>query len=444
MKKCIAILFVLTQACFFLLFYGQASMDLCRSAFSQHLLNNPPVTWIDPAADVAEAQENQDTDQTDTPQYGPVTRYLQDIKKKKAHLELRLKDNAPYFHAAAYTSRLCDRLSGKNATTSVAGMFDDRDSYADIVVELSNGAYTLGYTKTEEIDQVVEHNVESALAFAKELEDMGIHFLYMDIPPKAGPAHQDPGYQKYDGVFYDASADYAAYVRSRVEDAGISVVDMLELYPEVLENYSSYFFKTDHHWLPQTALLACDALGQALNARCGYQIDTSIFDAENYDDSVTLQWLGSVGRKLTTAYCPTEDFPILQPLYETSFSVRHDGESDASTGSMTETLFDRKLADRKMPYASDLYDVYGFGGSAELSIENHKIEDGKRLLVLRKSYADTMVPFLAASVDHMDVLDLRYFPGSLKDYIEETKPDTVVMIYGSGAFMMQDDSFDFG
>lgn len=444
MKKCFALFFVLVEVCFFLMYYGQSVTDVTGTLFSQEL-NNPSVHWIDPLAPKTEgaAASSAASREPEEPQYGRVTQFLREISEKQDRLKKQLTEKMPYYHAAVTASRYWDRLSGKNATTAVAGMFDERDSYTEATLELANGAFALAYSKTEEIDEVVDHNIAQTLTLAEQLKQQGIAFLFMEVPTRVGLSHNDPGYQKYIGVFEDATPEYETYVRRHLEQAGIPMVDILEQYPDMREHPETYYFKTDHHWKPETGLLACNVLGQELNARYGYSIDTGVFDLANYDDSVTLQWIGSAGRKVTRAYCDLEPITILQPLYDTNFTVKHSFNDNTIVGSMTETLYYRKMTQQQDMFSFSAYATYAYGDPGMMEIENNNIQDGKRLLILKKSFADVMIPFLAATVDHVDVLDLRHYTGSLQAYIEKTQPDTVVMIYGSSAFIQNDDAFDF-
>jgi len=48
----------------------------------------------------------------------------------------------------------------------------------------------------------------------------------------------------------------------------------------------------------------------------------------------------------------------------------------------------------------------------------------------------------ASTVENLDVIDLRAFKGSLQAYIKETKPDTIVMVYGIGE-VIGEGTYDF-
>ena len=65
-------------------------------------------------------------------------------------------------------------------------------------------------------------------------------------------------------------------------------------------------------------------------------------------------------------------------------------------------------------------------------IHNENSSNGKKILVLKDSFGRVVTPYLALGVDETSVIDLRHFTGSLKSYIEEYKPDAVIMLYYPG------------
>ena len=77
---------------------------------------------------------------------------------------------------------------------------------------------------------------------------------------------------------------------------------------------------------------------------------------------------------------------------------------------------------------------YGYGDEGLIQIHNLDRTDGHRLLCLKISVADCMVPWLSTTAEYLDFIDLRLFQGSLREYIQETNPDTVAVIYQSTSF----------
>ena len=59
-----------------------------------------------------------------------------------------------------------------------------------------------------------------------------------------------------------------------------------------------------------------------------------------------------------------------------------------------------------------------------------------------------MYPYLGNISENVDVIDLRFFSGSLNTYIEKHQPDTIIMVYGISLFQglnpqTADKLFDF-
>ena len=181
-----------------------------------------------------------------------------------------------------------------------------------------------------------------------------------------------------------------------------------------------------------------------MNDNYNYNIDTSLFDMENYDTKILEKhFLGSQGKKVTTAYTSCEDFPIIVPKYATDLEVFNSRLNKTVKGSIQETLFDYSALVGSI-YSGNDYVFYGYGEQGLLTVKNADIHDGRHILIIKTSFADCMYPYLAAAVEHMDIIDARYFKGSLQTFINKTKPDTVIMIYGVTSLNSAgDDAFDF-
>ena len=62
-------------------------------------------------------------------------------------------------------------------------------------------------------------------------------------------------------------------------------------------------------------------------------------------------------------------------------------------------------------------------------IYNEVHPEGKRILLLRDSYACALTPFLALSCSELTTIDLRYFEGDLLDTIAGLEPDIALTLY---------------
>ena len=83
-------------------------------------------------------------------------------------------------------------------------------------------------------------------------------------------------------------------------------------------------------------------------------------------------------------------------------------------------------------YSKLTYTNYFLGDDWPLLSINNKSNNNKcnkKILIIKDSFSNTYAPFLAIIFDKIDLIDLRYFNGSLKAYIEKTKPDIVMICY---------------
>lgn len=79
----------------------------------------------------------------------------------------------------------------------------------------------------------------------------------------------------------------------------------------------------------------------------------------------------------------------------------------------------------------DMYEVYLSGASPLLVIDNPNAADKKELIVLRDSFASSLVPLLAEGYSKITLVDTRYMPSALiGDYVDFTDAD-VLFLYST-------------
>lgn len=119
------------------------------------------------------------------------------------------------------------------------------------------------------------------------------NFLLFMPPYKFGNITDD-----YKVVFHDCSAENTKLIAGTMRENDIDMISTAEIIESEGMDKNSIFFRTDHHWLPQTGLWDCHYLGDWLNENCDYSVDTSIFDEANYTISYADDlWLGSLGKR---------------------------------------------------------------------------------------------------------------------------------------------------
>jgi hypothetical protein len=84
-----------------------------------------------------------------------------------------------------------------------------------------------------------------------------------------------------------------------------------------------------------------------------------------------------------------------------------------------------------------------------IQIENQLEADNHKILIIRDSFSDCVISCLALAEKNVDSLDIRYFTGSVKAYIEQSAPDLVIVMYnpseisGEIDYSTHTDAFDF-
>ena len=320
--------------------------------------------------------------------------------------------NSAYFMDFVIGKRLVDQAMGLDMTASLTAGEEGQD-----VVAIWRDDY-LGYVVHDADNTLL---IESIVDFGKQMQKEGRNFLYLVVPSK----------QTQTIAYLDYSEKLRQQLLQMLRDQGLDTIDFMEVIEERQLDMRGLFFKTDHHWLPSTGIWADQILCEFMNDSYGYRIDTSVFDPENYDTIIFPDsFLGSQGRKVTTVYCEKEDFPVVMPKYDTDLEVFISLTNRTYTGSIQDTLFDYESLEAGISdiYGRDAYNFYGYGNRALITTHNNDINDGSRVLVIKTSDANVMVPYLSAVLEDLYVIDLRRFNGSLRTFINETAPDTVIVV----------------
>ena len=82
----------------------------------------------------------------------------------------------------------------------------------------------------------------------------------------------------------------------------------------------------------------------------------------------------------------------------------------------------------------DKYGVYFGGNFAQIEIlmdqtSNDKNKTNKKLLIIKDSFANSIVPFLMPEYSEIIMLDLRYFNESISELMKKYQPDETLVLY---------------
>lgn len=186
---------------------------------------------------------------------------------------------------------------------------------------------------------------------------------------------------------------------------------------EVLRRHSQeeIYYRTDHHWKTLGAFYVFQEWGRKMGLE-GLQ-------PENYQvTQVTDSFRGTIASKvgIPVKEDTIEKYELKEPVrYLLTYNQSDDIRS---------TVYQENALNTKDQYA------YFYGGNYGLIEAVTEANTGRRLLVIKDSYAHCFVPFTYASFDEVDMLDLRYFNQSLSQYMEEGNYTDVLFLYNASGF----------
>lgn len=290
------------------------------------------------------------------------------------------------------------------------------------VYRLQDGYLTYSYRKLD----MAEH-IGAVAEFAQLVSQQGGRLLYVQSPGKTNPF----GDRELDGL------DYANYntdmLLQGLQARGVDIFDLRQdMYRDMgNEGWHKAFFRTDHHWLPSTALWAAEKLAARLHADYDVDVDFGHFSEADYDVvNYENYFLGSQGKKVTLAKTTAEDIALYYPKFSTDVRLEIPSLGIDTRGDFT-IMYDMEMVKKRDFYGGNPYAAYGYGDMPEIKVHNFTNEHlrDKKILIIRDSMVDTVLPFLSMGLKDITLLDIRHFNGSVRRYVEDFKPDIVIVMY---------------
>lgn len=224
-----------------------------------------------------------------------------------------------------------------------------------------------------------------------------------------------------DGAPNDSEAQVIndCYAKSEAEN-----VDMLS--PLAAHASEYIFYRTDHHWTGRGAYYGYAALtasmGRTPKSLSDYSQET--VSEEFYGTTYSASGFSWVAPDSLSVWVPEPD-----GLNVINYPV---GEPTAGT------LYDYNFLEKK-----DKYSFFLGGNTPLVTIRTGK-EDAPSLLVIRDSYADSLVPYLLDDFSELHLIDLRYYRAGLSEYIKNNAVDAVLVMYSVSNFCTDANIFLLG
>ena len=313
-------------------------------------------------------------------------------------------------------------ISGKfslAAENYLADQFVFRDlwvgvkSAAELVLQKkdNNGVYfgKDGYLlqKPDKLNrELLEENIAAVNEFAGKVParvyflpaPASVQILDDRLPPFAAPRQ---------------TLDHLYLVREKLA-SGIHFIDTCHALNSHKQEY--IYYKTDHHWTSQGAYYAYREAGSVMNFK---PLDLSDFSVEQACDD----FYGTLYSKSGHRFVQPDAIELFEPKKKFSCRVEYVQEKRS-----VESFYATEHLQKKAKYA-----VFLDGNHPLIRITTQN-DTGRKLLVIKDSYANAFIPFLTNHFDEIHIIDLRYFNSPPLPYIEQYGLNEVLFLYSSLSF----------
>ena len=265
----------------------------------------------------------------------------------------------------------------------------------------------------------LKKNLKALTEFVTEAGTYGKVHVMM-VPTKSWVLREKlPAYAPH----YDEQKFYDA-LESAFDDISGNVSSQKFLIPvePVLEKHKNeeIYYRTDHHWTTLGAWYGYEAYVRATGG------DVTAAARKKQLQCISTDFYGTTYAKVHQA-AQADEICIYEP--QVSLNVIY------NMGEKTTT----SLYDRSFLQTQDQYSVFTGGNQAVLEITGGK-KNGKTLLVIKDSFANCFLPFLAEDYEKLVVVDLRQLNVKGSALLEMFAPSEVLILYNSAQFV-QDKEF---
>jgi hypothetical protein len=302
----------------------------------------------------------------------------------------------------------------------------DADAGAD-VIRLDNNY--LARLQTEELKVYIDRANE-VIDLNSFLVDKNIPLVFSMAPYKI---------ENVEVPIVDNEVSNKEYMKDTIRNAGIPVIDYAEEMKRDDKDFFSMYYKTDHHWKAESGLWVTGVIAEFCKNHYGFLYDEAITKPENYFYEVTKnEFLGNQGKRVGILFAGVDDFTIIHPdfqTYLTSSTLQENGEWEYRSGTLEEAMYwENRIAYRDYFAHNpeiDPYSMYSDGDNPIQMTYNANALNNKKILIVKHSFADVVIPFLALAYRELNVVDLRHEgrPLNLYSYIEDYNPDLVLFIW---------------
>lgn len=296
-------------------------------------------------------------------------------------------------------------ISIKSTTERLIGKKDNNGVYLG-----ADGYLLQKFLKPNQ--NIINKNVEGINSFAEANPKVNKYFMLVPNSVKVLedklPAFASP-------------EDQLKYIEE-VKKSLNSDINFLDAYDTLASKKNEYiYYKTDHHWTSLGAFYAYESLG----SKMGFTPNNREF----YDvKRVTNSFYGTLYSKSGYRNIEPDSIELYTPKKKEDIKLRYyDNEKSE------DSLYKMDNLNKK-----DKYTIFQDGNHSLIKISTNS-SSKRKLVIVKDSYANTMVQFLTDHYSEIYMVDLRFYYDDINKLIKDNKIDDVLLLYNANTFF-EDDS----
>lgn len=311
-----------------------------------------------------------------------------------------------------YESYVTDQFAGRDGWTA-----------AKAAAELStgkqenNGVYFCAdSTLITRFDTPDTNKVAQNINYVNRFAEISSVPVYFGLIPGAATVWADrlpqgaPNYDQRQVI--DQAAQAAAATR------------FVDLYTPLMNHKGEdIFYRTDHHWTSLGAYYGYTGIAEALDLVAVPLTDyvKTTVSTNFYGTVFSSSGVRWVRPDVIDTYVPEDGITVTSYTYD-------------AKGNQVE--IPRQLYDESFLTKKDQYGMF-LGGQQALGVVRTGHTGKPKLLLIRDSYSDSLVPFLTPHFSEIHLIDLRYYKQSAAQYIKDNGIDAAMVLYSVPDFVSE-------
>lgn len=259
-------------------------------------------------------------------------------------------------------------------------------------------------TKYDKIDEeTLKKNVAHLAAFKDAANKKGI-----DVHCAFAGRTMDVAVSKVPAAYGSYTSDKAwGAVDTYTSEAGLEYIDLKTPLRSAFDKGEYVYYKTDHHWTTLGAFYAYETIADATGLE---KHEKDHYTVEEF----STEFLGTT-HSTAGIYTTPDTIEFFRFEGDERVTASHAGKITI------EGMYKRDSLETKDKYAA-------FLGSASGRCDIFSGEDKETLIVVKDSFAHSLVPFLAEDYNII-MIDLRHYSFSLMELCETEGVETVLFLY---------------